>query len=53
MICLVLGDDHREQRLLERVRLALEGPETVAEDVQVLRREGHEARVPPTVAAKW
>ena len=39
---LVLRDDHREERLLERVRLALEGPEAVAEDVEVLGREGDE-----------
>src|SRR5262245_30808750 len=37
---LVLRDDDREQRLLERVGLALERAEAVGEDVEVLRREG-------------
>src|SRR5690606_20861636 len=40
---LVLGNDRREERLSDRVRFALKRPEAVPEDIEVLRREGHEA----------
>ena len=35
----MLGNDQREQRLLERVGLALKRAEAVLEDVEILRRE--------------
>ena len=39
----MLRHDDREERLLQRIGLALQRAEAVLEDVQVLRREGDEA----------
>jgi hypothetical protein len=39
----MLRNDDRKQRLFDRVRLALQRAKPIAENVQVLRREGNEA----------
>ena len=42
---LVLRHDDREERFLDRIGLALQRAEAIAEEIKVLRGEGHEAAV--------